>query len=511
MRRYTRKLVEFCASIKNAKSEIQERDLRLRSNLGQLRQQVDLLDQIKLLLDADAQRTQSEVLFILDSKLQIAVTRLRSYVQRWPADDRAGGMANVAALFVRKRKRSKFAFMKEDLDRMIDDIESWQKLLFNPMWFTIMRSQHAQVGEALTVASRGAGLKDERTRITDALHLRDPLCNPESVDVFLSAGQLRSAQVVDIPFGSMKLVKVEKDTKWRLLEVMHGGTKGAVRDLALKMRHSDPSVFGMLNCVGAVHVVKSNTLGLVYRLPRNMSNPRTLRERLTASTRGHSLSERFRIATQLARAVCSIHNLDMVHKSIRPENILLLDDGRSELGSAFLLGFESVRLHDASTNYAGDADWAKNLYRHPQRQGLLIQDRYVMQHDMYSLGVCLLEIGLWASFIDYGDASSDPRRSQLLAVSILKDEVGGTGTSVKDCLLKYAQRKLPGAMGSKYTDIVVTCLTCLDEESEDFGEDFGEDADIVDKDGMLVAVRYIEKVCYEHRGGVVMRLTAVRF
>ena len=73
---------------------------------------------------------------------------------------------------------------------------------------------------------------------------------------------------------------------------------------------------------------------------------------LMAVSASHSLSNRFRIATQLARTVCSIHNLDMVHKSIRPENILLFRDGKSELGSAFLLGFENVRLGGAS--YSAD-------------------------------------------------------------------------------------------------------------------------------------------------------------
>lgn len=40
-----------------------------------------------------------------------------------------------------------------------------------------------------------------------------------------------------------------------------------------------------------------------------------------------------------------------------------------------------------------------DIYRHPKRQGLQLDERYNMKHDIYSLGVCLLEIGLWEPFI----------------------------------------------------------------------------------------------------------------
>lgn len=44
-------------------------------------------------------------------------------------------------------------------------------------------------------------------------------------------------------------------------------------------------------------------------------------------------------------------------------------------------------------------------------------------------------------------------------------------------------------MGDKYASTVITCLTCLDEDSEELG---GED--MQDADGILVGVRFIEKV-----------------
>ncbi|TKA77819.1 Glycogen phosphorylase [Friedmanniomyces simplex] len=49
---------------------------------------------------------------------------------------------------------------------------------------------------------------------------------------------------------------------------------------------------------------------------------------------------------------------------------------------------------------------------------------------------------------------------------------------------------LPQAMGEIYTEIVVSCLTCLDDDNNDF-EECG---DVDDVDGVLVGVKYIEKV-----------------
>ena len=62
--------------------------------------------------------------------------------------------------------------------------------------------------------------------------------------------------------------------------------------------------------------------------------------------------------------------------------------------------------------------------------------------------------------------------------------------AIKKMLLDIAKRKLPGCMGDRYTEVVVTCLTCLDEDNPDFGDP----SDFEDDDGVLVGVRYIEKV-----------------
>ncbi|KAF4540152.1 Het-s domain protein [Lasiodiplodia theobromae] len=46
------------------------------------------------------------------------------------------------------------------------------------------------------------------------------------------------------------------------------------------------------------------------------------------------------------------------------------------------------------TKYDFDNDLERNLYRHPDRQGRP-KTSFSKLHDIYALGVVLLEIGLW--------------------------------------------------------------------------------------------------------------------
>jgi serine/threonine protein kinase len=266
-----------------------------------------------------------------------------------------------------------------------------------------------------------------------------------------------------------------------------------IRDLARKLSYTDPITFGLLNCYGVVRKVDSTTrrptsFCFVFRTPEGMSDPCSLRGSLISSDADHSLSDRFKMAKELAKSVSGIHTYGFVHKNIRPETILTFRDGNSSLGSSFLLGFENIRTADGRTLRFGDSSWERNLYRHPRRQGLKSEIDYVMQHDIYSLGVCLLEVGLWKSFVIYDQEGMNPSPSPILGLTLESFE--DKGSLIKDQLISLARNLLPRCMGNRYAQIVETCLTCLDEDNADFGDE----REFQDADGILVAVRYIEKV-----------------
>jgi hypothetical protein len=45
-------------------------------------------------------------------------------------------------------------------------------------------------------------------------------------------------------------------------------------------------------------------------------------------------------------------------------------------------------------------------------------------------------------------------------------------------------------VGSKYSNVVVSCLSCLDGENQGFGDES-------DSDGMVIGVKYIKRVLLE--------------
>lgn len=391
------------------------------------------------------------------------------------------------------KKKFKYTMLKKTLDKTIADMESWQNE-FDPSWFLILKIGGKNIDEELNV-----NVQRTDSTITTASGIRDSLKeNPQQViSVLLPKEELEGAKFDVIPFSTARLAQRTGSTKWLILDSISCDSlldfqqrARTIRDLARKLTRIDPLTFSLLRCSGFVSDKAQLNYLLVFKTPSSMYSPQSLRSSLVAGDFNHSLSDRFQLARQLTRAVCSVHTFGLVHKSIRPENILLFRDHNSKLGSAFLVGFENIRTEEGWTRFQSDLDWEKNLYRHPKRQGVQLQDRYIMQHDIYSLGVCLLEIGLWSSFVQYFDHSPDPTRSQGYKFYEAVPQGASSPESVKQQLLSLAGDPLRRQMGSKYAHVVETCLTCLDEGNEGFGDE----SEFQDEDEVLVAVRYIETV-----------------
>lgn len=229
-------------------------------------------------------------------------------------------------------------------------------------------------------------------------------------------------------------------------------------------------------------------------MPPSLQNPRSLRDILLIPRQNVSLNERFSLASLLARSVFFIHASNFVHKSIRPDNIIIFQDLTLERGRPFLVGFERFRKDTTATYRFGDELLERNLYRHPQRQGILPDEDFCMQHDIYSLGVVLLEIGLntsftWPKWNDDGHIDWLPNTDLGFNNNVDQAHPSRAG-SLKRRFVKLASEELPKLMGKKYTQVVISCLTCLDRHNEGFGDE----SEFEDEDGILVGVRFIEKV-----------------
>jgi serine/threonine protein kinase len=113
------------------------------------------------------------------------------------------------------------------------------------------------------------------------------------------------------------------------------------------------------------------------------------------------LPERLAICKNLAVATKAVHSIELVHKAIRPRSILMLSKPGHPLAAAkaYLQDWNYVREVSGATTELGEADWPKRIYQHPERQGEYAEAAFETRHDLYSLGVCMLEVLLWRPFV----------------------------------------------------------------------------------------------------------------
>ena len=108
----------------------------------------------------------------------------------------------------------------------------------------------------------------------------------------------------------------------------------------------------------------------------------------------------------------------------------------------WVLGFQYSRQEpDFSVGYE-ELNIKRDVYKHPSRQGLP-QEIFNKTHDIYALGVVLLEIGLW-----------EP------AITLEKNHFAFTTDPgyIRARLLQQAERRLESKVGRKYRDLVLRCL-----------------------------------------------------
>lgn len=187
----------------------------------------------------------------------------------------------------------------------------------------------------------------------------------------------------------------------------------------------------------------------------------------------HPLEDRVRLARKLASVMLFMHTYGFVHKNIRADMVLVFDNtgpvgedpGKHTyprvIGEPFLVGFDSVRKMIATSNMIRVEEWEKNIYLHPDRHRMAEGDKFTVQHDLFSLRIVLLEIAMWASFTDRGNGGmarsigAHADRSVLLSPERMKAQ-----------FVQIAKSKVPRMIGTKYADVVVSCLVGLEDDEQ---------------------------------------------
>ncbi|CZR43681.1 uncharacterized protein FPRO_07402 [Fusarium proliferatum ET1] len=276
--------------------------------------------------------------------------------------------------------------------------------------------------------------------------------------------------------------------------------KAPIRNLAWLLRSSslsDVDVGGykdtknqsmfVLECVGYIDQPDEHQTIFVYQPPQSIASQNqalkivTLHDIIQSGNCPFSLGHRFFIAHALGTTILNVHGSGWVHKNISSHGVTVFplgkpissdSNGRDFDHVPYLTGWGFARPELGGTELLQDFEVEPNFYRHPARQGNP-GSTFTKEHDIYALGVVLLEIGLWKTI------------SELFAkqISIAEDrqELPPKET-IRKWLLDLANGDLAQRMGKAYTSAVLACLSGR----------FGVESDDEHKTGLSVAFR--EKV-----------------
>ncbi|KAL5402453.1 hypothetical protein PMIN03_010646 [Paraphaeosphaeria minitans] len=193
---------------------------------------------------------------------------------------------------------------------------------------------------------------------------------------------------------------------------------------------TDQSFHGTLNCLGYFEDPTQPRFGLVFELPSFVYSgaadlhkpveelrPVTLLSVLqTGSKSLHNsnsatppLEDRFRLAFTLALTFNKIHGDDLVHKDVNSSNILVFRKNKRQSANSralqYALRSPVICSFDLFSEYDIEPASAMpplNIYRHPEDPKFTGEKEktYGPQFDLYSLGLILLEVGLWQPLAD---------------------------------------------------------------------------------------------------------------
>jgi hypothetical protein len=499
-------LINKYQAYKNANEHIKDLIIQVEGIWIKTEKQLEILKSIVDSLDERLLNFQNACLERLERKLGLAILKLETLTD---ADISSISLQNLS-LSIRPLKRLQYAAFEKSLRRSIDDLKSWHEE-FDFGWYLIGRIADSNIDKALSKRPSSSAAQENVNIISTIREaIQAGRTNPISEPPVFVEAKVLSSRRTPLLNSNLELCSLSIDDTRVLLDTTafdadldkvryttHAGV------LAQLLGRSRPETLGLLQCLGVNKLFNpSGSLSqfqFIYKITPKLSKASTLRVMLTQPS--PSLDAKFRLARSLARSIMAVHSADFVHKNVRPETIVVFEDSEDSLPVSYLVGFERFRPRTAGTNLIGDMVWERNIYRFPLRQGLRPEQEYEMQHDIYSLGVCLLEIGMWTSFVTTTDPPQPgPRLDISQQLQLAKKEHLKSAWEIKKIFLEMAREFLPSTMGLVYTEVVTSCLTCLDQGATNL---FAAVKDTYDADRIAVGVAFIEKV--------LMRLESVRF
>jgi hypothetical protein len=215
-----------------------------------------------------------------------------------------------------------------------------------------------------------------------------------------------------------------------------------------------------LHCVGFIDQPSLGRSLLCYELPAMATkNPVTLHDLMSSHGKvenGRSprtkpaLGMRFRLAHRLCSTLLQVHLSKWVHKSIWSRGVVVFEKDTDLI--PYLEGWGLARRAEDESQMSMKSQAEANFYHHSQRWGQPAV-KHAPVHDIYSLGVVLLEIGTWRTVsVEF---------KKIIAQFEECDDLNSPGFFEKKhrALLTLANSKeLKSQIGVRYAKAAIWCL-----------------------------------------------------
>ncbi|KAJ4290889.1 hypothetical protein N0V90_010085 [Kalmusia sp. IMI 367209] len=346
---------------------------------------------------------------------------------------------------------------KRQLEKMLKISQEWTKKLKELLQLTMAVNPQFHTSDIAKISSL---IKSDDAKL---LGLVDHAKLRQNVEATLS-------DVMDLEMVHVELELIDEHTRLTPA-ILHGNSES--HNILVEMKylapHDEHNVLRLAQILalssgtnmstiplrGFIRLLKEYAYAFIFDFPCGaIDTPlRTLYDlirRPQALGQGFSLEERFEVALSISKSLTALHADGWVHKNFRSRSIVFFHDCEGFMkDNPYLVNFEYTRsTNNDSSHINDDDDEDKHVYRHPLRQRAP-QQSFNQVHDLYALGVVLLEIGLWEIIpkvqerFRYNSTSNHERDPYLLS----------------DYYISTANNDLPHRMGRAYTEAVVTCLT----------------------------------------------------
>jgi hypothetical protein len=252
---------------------------------------------------------------------------------------------------------------------------------------------------------------------------------------------------------SVLIQRMVYDAKWagELGELLFARMEAIIEFLRAS---SEIPSFHVLPCIGYYHEAPHHAFGLIFGYPergvKEKLQPTSLHQLIQETKNVHlrpELGQLFRLAHSIASCLLEYHTIHWLHKSISADHIIFFstrqDQSACDVSEPYVIGFNHSR-QDKPNEYSEGPENEKSRmkYQHPLYQSGKF--RYCPAFDYFSLGLLLVEIGLWKPLDSTAAMIKTPTDNYRSYIARIRKEV---------------MPVLGSRMGQIYRDATLACLT----------------------------------------------------